>query len=48
MAFEPGDVVFLKSGGQPLTVAGVEEDSVDCIGSAKRANCFARPSRPSR
>ena len=31
MAFEPGDVVFLKSGGQPLTVAGVEEDSVDCI-----------------
>jgi uncharacterized protein YodC (DUF2158 family) len=31
MAFEPGDVVFLKSGGQPMTVAAVEEDSVECI-----------------
>jgi uncharacterized protein YodC (DUF2158 family) len=31
MAFEPGDVVFLKSGGQPMTVAAVEEGSVECI-----------------
>jgi uncharacterized protein YodC (DUF2158 family) len=31
MPFEPGDVVFLKSGGQPLTVAAVEEDSVECV-----------------
>ena len=26
MAFEPGDVVFLKSGGQSLTVATVDDD----------------------
>ena len=31
MPFEPGDVVFLKSGGQPMTVAAVEEDSVECV-----------------
>jgi uncharacterized protein YodC (DUF2158 family) len=31
MPFEPGDVVFLKSGGLPMTVAAVEEDSVECI-----------------
>jgi uncharacterized protein YodC (DUF2158 family) len=31
MAFEPGDVVFLKSGGQPMTVAAVDEDRVECI-----------------
>ena len=31
MPFEPGDVVFLKSGGQPMTVAAVEEDSIECV-----------------
>ncbi len=31
MAFEPGDVVFPKSGGQPMTVAAVEEASVECL-----------------
>ena len=31
MAFEPGDVVFLKSGGQPMTVAAVDEDSIECL-----------------
>ncbi|HEY6255639.1 MAG TPA: DUF2158 domain-containing protein [Xanthobacteraceae bacterium] len=31
MAFAPGDIVVLKSGGQPLTVVAVEEDSVECI-----------------
>jgi uncharacterized protein YodC (DUF2158 family) len=31
MPFEPGDVVFLKSGGLPMTVAAVEEDSVECV-----------------
>jgi uncharacterized protein YodC (DUF2158 family) len=30
-AIEPGDVVILKSGGQPMTVAAVEENSVECI-----------------
>ena len=40
MAFEPGDIVFLKSGGQPLTVAGVEEDSVDCIWLGEEGELF--------
>jgi uncharacterized protein YodC (DUF2158 family) len=31
MAIEPGDVVTLKSGGQSMTVAAVEESSVECI-----------------
>ena len=31
MPFEPGDVVFLKSGGQPMTVAAVDEDSIECV-----------------
>jgi uncharacterized protein YodC (DUF2158 family) len=31
MTFAPGDVVQLKSGGQEMTVASVEEDNVECI-----------------
>ena len=31
MANEPGDVVTLKSGGQPMTVAAVDENSVECL-----------------
>ena len=31
MAIEPGDVVTLKSGGQPMTVAAVDESSVECL-----------------
>ncbi len=31
MDLKPGDVVMLKSGGHPLTVAEVNEDSVECI-----------------
>ena len=31
MAIAPGDVVVLKSGGQPLTVVAVEGDNVECI-----------------
>ena len=31
MAFVPGDVVCLRSGSQPLTVAAVRGDSVDCM-----------------
>ncbi len=31
MAFAPGDVVVLKSGGQPLTVVAIEEDGVECL-----------------
>jgi uncharacterized protein YodC (DUF2158 family) len=31
MDLKPGDVVILKSGGQPITVAEVNEDSVECL-----------------
>ena len=40
MAFEPGDVVFLKSGGHPMTVAAVEEDSIDCIWVGEEGELF--------
>jgi uncharacterized protein YodC (DUF2158 family) len=31
MDLKPGDVVILKSGGHPLTVAEVGEDGVECV-----------------
>jgi uncharacterized protein YodC (DUF2158 family) len=31
MAFEPGDVVMLKSGGHSMTVVTVEEEDIDCL-----------------
>ena len=31
MKLKPGDVVILKSGGQPLTVAEVGDDAVECL-----------------
>jgi uncharacterized protein YodC (DUF2158 family) len=31
MDLKPGDVVMLKSGGHPVTVAVVNEDSVECL-----------------
>lgn len=31
MPFEIGNVVELKSGGEPMTVEGVSEDSIDCV-----------------
>jgi len=31
MELKPGDVVTLKSGGHPLTVAEVNEDEVSCL-----------------
>jgi uncharacterized protein YodC (DUF2158 family) len=31
MAFEPGDVVILKSGGQPMTVVAASEEDITCI-----------------
>ncbi len=46
MAFEPGDVVFLKSGGQPMTVAAVEEASVECLWLGEDGELF-RESIPS-
>jgi uncharacterized protein YodC (DUF2158 family) len=31
MDLKPGDVVMLKSGGHPVTVAEVNEDTVECL-----------------
>ena len=31
MAFEPGDIVMLKSGGQPMTVVAAAEDELTCL-----------------
>jgi uncharacterized protein YodC (DUF2158 family) len=46
MPFEPGDIVFLKSGGQPMTVAAVEEDNVECVWIGEDGELF-RESVPS-
>jgi len=31
MTFEPGEVVTLKSGGQPMTVVAADEEHIDCV-----------------
>ena len=31
MAFAPGDVVTLKSGGHSMTVVSVGDDDIDCL-----------------
>jgi uncharacterized protein YodC (DUF2158 family) len=46
MAIEPGDVVILKSGGQPMTVAAVDENSVECLWISDEGELF-RESIPS-
>jgi uncharacterized protein YodC (DUF2158 family) len=40
MAFKPGDVVFLKSGGQPMTVAAVDEDTIECLWIGEEGELF--------
>ena len=40
MAFEPGEVVVLKSGGQPMTVASVSGDEVLCIWIGEEGELF--------
>ena len=40
MAIEPGDVVALKSGGQPMTVATVDENSVECLWLGEEGELF--------
>jgi uncharacterized protein YodC (DUF2158 family) len=40
MNFKPGDVVMLKSGSQPLTVAEVNEDSAECIWMGSEGELF--------
>src|SRR5271165_2743368 len=40
MKFVPGQVVNLKSGGQPLTVVAVDGDGVECIWLGEEGDLF--------
>jgi len=40
MTFQPGDVVSLKSGGQPMTVAVAADDGVECIWIGEEGELF--------
>ncbi len=40
MKFAPGQVVNLKSGGQPLTVIAVDEDTVECMWLGEEGDLF--------
>lgn len=40
MALKAGDVVILKSGGQPLTVANVNNDAVECVWLGEEGDLF--------
>jgi uncharacterized protein YodC (DUF2158 family) len=40
MTFNAGDVVMLKSGGQALTIASVEEDVATCIWIGEEGDLF--------
>jgi uncharacterized protein YodC (DUF2158 family) len=40
MDLKPGDVVILKSGGHPLTVAEVNEDAIVCLWMGNEGDLF--------
>jgi uncharacterized protein YodC (DUF2158 family) len=40
MDLKPGDVVILKSGGHPLTVAEVNQDAVSCVWMGGEGDLF--------
>ena len=40
MELKPGDVVILKSGGHPLTVAEVHEDEIACVWIGEEGELF--------
>jgi uncharacterized protein YodC (DUF2158 family) len=40
MELKPGDVVILKSGGHPVTVAEVNEDAVVCLWMGSDGDLF--------
>ncbi len=40
MTFQPGDVVALKSGGQPMTVANVADEGIECIWIGEEGELF--------
>ena len=40
MQLKAGDVVVLKSGGQPLTVAAVDDQNIECIWIGEEGELF--------
>ena len=38
--FEPGQVVTLKSGSQPMTVVSVTEEDIDCVWIGEEGDFF--------
>lgn len=40
MAFAPGDVVALKSGGLPMTVVAVGDEDIDCLWAGDDGELF--------
>lgn len=40
MELKAGDIVMLKSGGQPLTVANVKGDDVNCLWMGAEGDLF--------
>jgi uncharacterized protein YodC (DUF2158 family) len=40
MNLRPGDVVLLKSGGNPLTVAEVNKDMISCVWMGNEGDLF--------
>lgn len=40
MELKPGDVVMLKSGGHPLTVAEIDKEAVTCLWMGEEGDLF--------
>ncbi|QCK88319.1 DUF2158 domain-containing protein [Phreatobacter aquaticus] len=40
MSFEAGDVVMLKSGGQPMTIASIDADEALCLWMGEEGDLF--------
>jgi uncharacterized protein YodC (DUF2158 family) len=40
MSFEAGDVVMLKSGGHPMTIASIEADEAMCLWMGDEGDLF--------
>ena len=40
MELKPGDIVILKSGGHPVTVAEVNDDTVECLWMGAEGDLF--------
>jgi uncharacterized protein YodC (DUF2158 family) len=40
MAYAAGDVVILKSGGQPMTVVSADDDEIECVWLGEEGEFF--------